>query len=82
MITLYSKSNCPFCVRAKTYLENNNISFEVVDIEQNIHAKDFIISEGHRTVPQLYVKDKLLVEGGYTGLVKLSKQQILERMGT
>jgi glutaredoxin len=70
MITVYSKNNCPFCVQAKNLLTNKGIGFTEVKIDEDSDAKDFILSKGHRTVPQLYKDGALLVEGGYQGLAK------------
>ena len=70
MITVYSKNNCPFCVQAKNLLTNKGIDFKEVKIDEDSDAKDFILSKGHRTVPQLYRDGDLLVEGGYQGLAK------------
>lgn len=33
-------------------------------------ALEFIKSQGHKTVPQIYFNGSVLVEGGYTGLTK------------
>ena len=70
MITVYSKAHCPFCDKAKALLKLKGIAFEEVRIDQHSEAREFIMGEGHRTVPQLYKDGKLLVEGGYTGLAK------------
>lgn len=72
MLTVYSKENCPFCVKTKHLLETEGIKFTEVKIDADSSAKEFIISEGHRTVPQIYKDGKLLVEGGYMGLAKQS----------
>jgi len=74
MITVYSKSNCPFCVKAKYLLEQKGVAFEEVKIDEKPEAREFIMSEGHRTVPQIYQDGKLLVEGGYNGLAKQSDE--------
>ena len=68
MVTIYSKESCAFCVRSKQYLESNNIEYTEVNIENNLEAREWIIEQGHRTVPQIYV-DNQLIEGGYNGLV-------------
>ena len=68
MVTIYSKESCAFCVRSKQYLESNNIQYTEVNIENNLEAREWIIEQGHRTVPQIYV-DNQLIEGGYNGLV-------------
>ena len=73
MITIYSKEGCPYCVKAKDLLEDYSIEHTVVKIDEDEVAKDFVVGEGHRTVPQLYVKETLLVEGGYDGLSAVPK---------
>ena len=75
MLTIYSKNNCAFCGHAKTLLTNKNVQFEEINIEHDSVAKEFILSQGHRTVPQIYKNGLLFVEGGYQGLVKLSDEQ-------
>ena len=68
MITVYSKNNCPFCVQAKNLLKLKGLDYQEVNIDEDDTAKQFIVGEGHRTVPQIYQDGKLLVEGGYQGL--------------
>jgi len=74
MITVYSKNNCAFCVQAKNLLASKGIEFQEVKIDENTDARDFILAEGHRTVPQIYQDNKLLVEGGFNGLRKQSEE--------
>jgi glutaredoxin len=68
VITVYSKNNCPFCTQAKNLLTRKGVQFEEINIDIDANAKRFIISEGHRTVPQIYQDGKVLVEGGFQGL--------------
>ncbi len=68
MITVYSKNNCPFCTQAKNLLTRKGVQFEEINIDLDADAKRFIISEGHRTVPQIYQDSAVLVEGGFQGL--------------
>lgn len=81
MIRLFSKPNCSFCEQAKHYLNNLKIEFDVVDITKDPMAHSFLVKEGHKTVPQFYHNNDLLFEGGYTELVKYSKEQINEIIG-
>lgn len=76
MLTVYSKANCPFCVQAKNLLTLKGVEFEEVRIDENPEAREFILSEGHRTVPQIYKDGKLFVQGGYQGLSKLTEEEI------
>jgi len=80
MLTVYSKNNCPFCVQAKNLLKNKNIQFHEVRIDEDVEAKEFILSQGHRTVPQIYQDGKLFVEGGFQGLSKLTEDQLKEKL--
>jgi len=80
MITIYSKEGCLYCVKAKDLLEEYNINCNVVKIDEDEDAKTFVVGEGHRTVPQLYVNDTLLVEGGFDGLNVLTKELIKARV--
>lgn len=81
MLTVYSKNHCPFCDKAKHLLTTKNIDFKVVNIDEDSDAREWLIAQGHRTAPQLYIDDRLFVEGGYQGLEKLSDDELKERLG-
>ena len=51
-------------------LKLKGIDFQEVKIDEDVDAKEFVLSEGHRTVPQIYKDGRVLVEGGYQGLAK------------
>ena len=67
MITVYSKNNCPFCDRAKALLESKGIEFKIVNIQDEPNAREFLVDQGLRSVPQVF-KDGVLLPGGYQGL--------------
>ena len=67
MITVYSKNNCPFCDRAKALLESKGIPFKTVMMEETPDAREFLMDQGLRSVPQIF-KDGVLLPGGYQGL--------------
>ena len=76
MLTIYSKNNCPFCVMAKNFLENKHISFREINIEQDAEAREFIQQQGLRTVPQIFMDGKIFVTGGWSGLSKMTAEEI------
>lgn len=78
MITLYTKDNCPYCDGAKALLKSWNEDYVEMDstLDEN---RNFLISNGHKTVPQIYFENVLLVEGGYTGLKNTTHQELQER---
>lgn len=81
MLTVFSKKNCPFCDQAKALLKKKQIAFEEVSIDQDPQARQFIVEQGHRTVPQIYKDGSLFVEGGFQGLSKLSDEEFQKRLG-
>jgi glutaredoxin len=80
MLKVYSKSSCPQCDKAKYLLETKGISYSEVKIDQDSEAREWLMAQGHRTVPQLYLGESLLVEGGYQGLAKLSDDELRARL--
>jgi len=79
MIKLYSKADCPFCDLAKTLLEESGIEYQVVRIDRDAEEREYLIAQGHRSVPQLYVGDTLFVENGFDGLKALGHAAIMRR---
>ena len=66
MYYIFSKSNCPNCVKAKRLLDNYEIPYKVVDIEQDDEARNTLNTKGLRSVPQVFDDDILV--GGYDKL--------------
>jgi len=73
-IKVYTKNSCGYCSMAKNWLKTKNLQFEEINIEENPEARDFVISEGHRTMPQIYIDDKSI--GGYTQLTELDASSL------
>ena len=80
MITVYSRTQCAFCDSAKQFLQSRNINYREINIDVDPIAREFVQAQGHRTVPQFYVGQRLLVSGGWTELSKLSAAEILDRI--
>ncbi|MFP4402526.1 MAG: glutaredoxin family protein [Candidatus Nanoarchaeia archaeon] len=58
---LYYLSYCPFCHKLKEFLEENDVQFELIDVTDDLKAKEKIKSQtGHRTFPQLVIDDKFI----------------------
>ncbi|MEV4757759.1 mycoredoxin [Micromonospora sp. NPDC049559] len=59
MLTMYSTSWCGYCRRLKSQLDREGIGYEVVDIEQDPQAADFVMSVngGNQTVPTVRFPD-------------------------
>lgn len=76
-VVVYSKTYCPFCVRAKNLLDNKGVAFEeiMVDDDPQLFA-DLKKKSGMMTVPQIFIDDKLV--GGYTELAALEEKGELD----
>jgi len=59
MLTMYSTSWCGYCHRLKSQLDREGIGYEVVDIERDPAAAEFVMSVngGNQTVPTLKFDD-------------------------
>ncbi len=80
MLTIYRKNVCPYCVKAKNFLDMKGIAYETINIEEDRDGRNFLVEQGLRSVPQIFVGKKLLVAGGANELVRLSTEQINERV--
>lgn len=80
-ITIYTKDMCPYCDRAKAKLKMMNIPYQERNITKDPEMRDWLKSQGHRTVPQLYLDDTLFVQGGCDGLMAMNEKEIFAKLG-
>ena len=80
MIKVYTSNSCFYCTRAKNYLDSLGIQYEALNIQEDKDARDFFVKSGLRSVPQIFVNDKLLCKGGSDGLVEMSKEDINKKV--
>jgi glutaredoxin len=66
---------------AKQYLDTNGFEYEEIRVDTNPEAREFLISEGHRTMPQIYNNGKLLVAGGGQALVRMNPDMVRKLIG-
>jgi glutaredoxin-like YruB-family protein len=61
-ITVYSTPTCPYCVRAKQFLKENNISFVEYDVaNDNKKADEMVSKSGQMGVPVIIIDDTIIV---------------------
>jgi glutaredoxin len=64
---VWSKDHCPYCVQAKTLLEQKGIEFEEKKIGEGYTKEDLLeAAPNARTVPQIFLDGELV--GGFTEL--------------
>jgi glutaredoxin 3 len=56
-VTIYTKSWCPYCIRAKGLLKKKGVSFKEIDVEDDRNALSEMMTRasGRRTVPQIFI---------------------------
>ncbi len=76
-VRVYSKKNCPYCVRAKALLDKKGVAYEEIDVEGNDDLRIWLAeASGQKTVPQIFVGERPL--GGFSDIDALEKQGKLE----
>ena len=59
MLTMYSTPWCGYCHRLKSQFDREGIGYDVVDIEQDVAAADYVmgVNGGNQTVPTVRFAD-------------------------
>ena len=67
MLTLYQFETCPFCEKVRNYLDEHNLEYEKVNVENdrtNPLRKELAEKSGVQTVPVLKDGDKYIGDSG------------------
>jgi glutaredoxin 3 len=76
-VTVYTKRNCPYCVRAKALLSKKGVSYEEISVEENDELRTWLVERsGQMTVPQVFVGDRPL--GGFSDVDALEREGRLD----
>lgn len=59
-VTIYTKSTCGYCARAKSLLASKNVAFEEISVDGDTARQDEMTkrANGGWTVPQIFIGDK------------------------
>lgn len=61
-VKVFSTPSCPWCTRAKDYLNENKIEFENIDVSNNYEAaREMVEKSGQSGVPQLWIDEEVVV---------------------
>ena len=67
MYTVYSKENCPHCVRAITLLETYSLEYNVLKLGEDVDLEEFKRDNPNvRSVPYILFNEEVI--GGYDEL--------------
>ena len=61
-VKVYSTSTCPWCIRVKQFLKENNIEFLNLDVSSDQLAADEMVAKtGQMGVPVLDIDGKIII---------------------
>lgn len=61
-VSIYTTPSCGYCVKAKEYLRQNNISFSEYNVAQDMRkAEEMVKKSGQMGVPVLDVNGRIIV---------------------
>ena len=61
-VRVYSTPTCPFCIRAKQFLRENNVGFTEIDVSKDEgKAEEMIEKSGQMGVPVIDVDGQIIV---------------------
>ena len=61
-VKVYSTPTCPWCVRVKQFLKDNNIEFENIDVSSDQSAADEMVNKtGQMGVPVLDIDGEIII---------------------
>ena len=68
MYKVYGTKICLYCDKAENLLKTKDLPFEKIYIDEDDDAKEYIVKQGFKTVPQIWLDDNWI--GGYDDLVR------------
>ncbi|MDD5437489.1 MAG: glutaredoxin domain-containing protein [Candidatus Omnitrophica bacterium] len=61
-VKVYSTPTCPYCIRVKKFLEENNVPFENFDVSADQQKSEEMVKlSGQMGVPVLDIEGKIIV---------------------
>jgi glutaredoxin-like YruB-family protein len=61
-VKIYTTPTCPYCLKAKDFLKENNIEFENIDVSQDSAKADEMIKKtGQMGVPVLDIDGEIII---------------------
>jgi glutaredoxin 3 len=61
-VKVYSTPTCPYCIRAKQFLKDNNIPFEDIDVSADQQKSEEMVKvSGQMGVPVLDIEGEIIV---------------------
>jgi glutaredoxin 3 len=80
MVTIYTKTWCPYCMAAKDLLEQKGIAFKEIEITGKPDLRDEMLAKakGRSSVPQIFIGERHV--GGCDDLYALDRKGELDKL--
>ena len=77
-VTIYTKAYCPYCVRAKSVLDNKGVAYQEIRIDEQPELRPQMIERagGRTTVPQIFIGEQHI--GGCDDMLALDARGQLD----
>ena len=71
LIKIYTTNWCPYCIMAKRYFDEQEMSYEEINIEEKGMSREELQKvTGGMSVPQIVIDDEVI--GGYDNLMEMA----------
>lgn len=78
-ITIYTKSNCPYCVKAKALLDRKGAKYNEINATEDGNFEEMLKkANGMKTVPQIFIGNTHV--GGCDNLYALDSEGKLDQL--
>ena len=79
-VEIYTTTYCPFCDRAKALLKRKGVSYDEIDVTDDIDLRIAMMerARGRKTVPEIFIDGELV--GGFDELKELDDAGKLDSM--
>lgn len=62
MVKVYSTNSCPWCVKVKNYLKEKGVSFEELNVQEDMTAREEMVSKSKQMgVPVLDINGDIII---------------------
>jgi glutaredoxin 3 len=79
VVTVYVSDWCPYCQRAKSLLQQKQVVFNEINVEEDEKSRQEMLARSkRRTVPQIFIGDRHI--GGCDELYALNRSGELDRL--
>lgn len=79
-VEIYTWQYCPFCIRAKSLLNQKGVQYQEYTIDGDEHARNLMAqrAQGRRSLPQIFINDRHI--GGCDDLHELERASHLDAL--